>query len=109
LTYSRLETKNGWKIPLELMKFLSLHTTYVLSVLIRGRNITFTKFWILWICTRPTSYLYTISSQNKTSANWWNTCKAYQHLGTFIRPVRHEQKPSQERLWIWRAAVWASS
>jgi len=45
------------------MKFVYLHPTYVLSVLIIGLNITCTKFSILWICTRPTSYLYTLSMQ----------------------------------------------
>ena len=83
--------------------------TYVLPVLIIGLNITCTKFWILWICTRPTSYPYTISTQNMTRAKWWNTSIAYQHLGTFIRPVRHEEKRCQEKLWIWHAADWASS
>jgi len=34
LTYSRTETKNAWKIPLEVMKFVYLHPTYVLFVLI---------------------------------------------------------------------------
>jgi len=34
LTYSRSVTNNAWKIPLEVMKFVYLHPTYVLSVLI---------------------------------------------------------------------------
>ena len=55
LTYSRSETINAWKIPPEVMKLVYLHTTYALSVLIIGLNITCTKFWILWICPRPTS------------------------------------------------------
>jgi len=97
LTYSRSETKNAWKISLEIMKFVYLHTTYVLSVLIIGLNITYTKFWILWICPRPTSYMSTISSQNMTRAKRWNTSIAYERLGTFIRPVRHEEKATQER------------
>jgi len=109
LTYSRSETNNAQKIPLGIMKFLYLHPTYVLSVLIIGINITCTKFCILWICTRSTSYLYTLSIQNMTRAKWWNTCIASQHLGTFIKPVRDEEKPSQERLWIWHAAACASS
>jgi len=46
LTYSRSETNNAWKISLEVMKFVFLHTTYVLFVLIIGLNITYTKFWI---------------------------------------------------------------
>jgi len=59
----------------------------------------------------PSTYILSvpISTQNMTSAKWWNTCKAYQNLGTFIRPVRHEEKPSQERMCIWYAAAWASS
>jgi len=107
-TYSRSETNNAWKIPLEVMKFVYLHPTYVKSVLIIGRNITCTKFSILWICTRPTSYLYTLSTQNMNRAKWWNTCIASQYLGTFIKTVRDEEKPSQEKLWIRHAAAWAS-
>jgi len=91
------------------MKFVYLHPKYVLSVLIIGLNITCTKFWILWICTEPTSYLNPISSQNMIPAKWWNTNISYQRLGTFIRPVRHEEKYSQEKLWIWLAAGRASS
>jgi len=64
LTCSRSETSNAWKIPLEVMKFVYLHPTCVLSVLIIGLNFTCTTFCILWICTRPTSYLYTVSTQN---------------------------------------------
>ena len=109
LTYSRPETSNAWKIPHEVMKFVYLLPTYFLSVLIIGPNITCTKFWILWICTVPTSYLNSISTQNMTRAKWWNTCIVSQHLGTFIKPVRDEEKPSQDRLWIWHAAAWASS
>jgi len=41
-----------------------------------------------------------------TRAKLWNTCKASQYLGTFIKPVRVEEKPSHERLWIWHAAAW---
>jgi len=33
----------AWNIPLELMKFVYLHSTYVLSVLIIGLNITCTN------------------------------------------------------------------
>jgi len=55
---------NAWKIPPEVMKFVYLHPTYVLSLPIIGLSITCRKFWILWICTLPTSYLYTISTQN---------------------------------------------
>jgi len=40
LTYSRSETNNAWKIQLEVMKFVYLHPTYVLSVLVIGLNIT---------------------------------------------------------------------
>jgi len=87
LTYSRSETNNAWIIPLEVMKFVYL-----------GLNITCTKFWISCICTRPTSYLYTISTQKMNCAKWWNTSIAYHYLGTIIRPVRHEEKPSQEKL-----------
>ena len=96
LTYSRSES-NAWKISLEVMKFVYLDTTNVLSVLNIGINITCTKFWILWICPRPTSYLYPISTQNMTRAKRWNTSIAYERLGTFIRPVRHEEKATQER------------
>ena len=109
LTYNRSETNNAWIIPLEVMKFVYLHPTYVLSVLILGLNITCTKFWILCICTRPSSYLYTISTQNMYLAKWWNTSIAFRHLDTLIRRVRHEEKPSQEWVWIWLAAAWASS
>jgi len=94
LTYSRSETINAWKIALEVMKFVYLHSKYVLSFLIIGLNVTCTKIWILWICTGPTSYLNTISSQNMTCAKWWNRSTSYQRLGTFIRPVRHEVKKS---------------
>jgi len=109
LTYSRSESNNAWKISLEEMKFVYLVTTYALSALITGVNISCTKFWILWICTRPTSYLYNISTQNMTRAKWWITSIAYQRLGIFIRPVRHEEKPSQEKLRIRHAAAWTSS
>jgi len=34
-----------------------------------------------------------------TRAKLRNTCIASQHMGTFIKPVRDEEKPSQERLW----------
>jgi len=105
LTYSRSETNNSWIIPLEVLKFVYLHPTYDLSVLILGLKITCTKFWILCICTRPTSYLYAISPQNITRGKWWNTSIAYRHLGTFIRPVRHEEKPSQERLRMSRCSL----
>jgi len=64
MTYSRSETNNAWKIPLEVRKFAFLHRTYFLSVLIIGLNITCTKFWILGICPRPTSYLQTPEFQN---------------------------------------------
>jgi len=106
-SYSRSETNNPWKISLEVMKFVYLHPTYVLSVLIIGLNLTCTKFWILWICTRPTSSLCTISTQNMTRAKWLNTSIAYKHLCTFIRPFRHEERPSLERFLIWHAAAWA--
>jgi len=97
LTYSRSDSKNACKISLEIIKFVYLHTTYVLSVLIRGLNITYTKFWNLWICPRPTSFMNTITSQNMTRAKRWNTSIAYERLGTFIRPVRNEGKATQER------------
>jgi len=90
------------------MKFVYLHPTYVLSVLIIGLKITCTKFLILWIYTGPTSYLNTISTQNMTRAIWWNTSISYQLFGTFIWPVRHEEKTSQEKLRIWLAAGRAS-
>jgi len=109
LKYSRSETNNAWKISLQVMKFVYLHTTYVLSVLIIGLNITCPKFWILWICPRPTSYLYPISSQNMTRAKLWNTSIAYERLSTFIRPVRHQEKASQERIRLWHAAAWGNS
>jgi len=105
LTYSRSETNNALKISLELMKLVYLHTKNVLTVLIIGLNITCTKFWILWICPRPTSYLYPTSTQNMTSAKWWNTSIAYERLGTFIRPYRHEEKSSQEKIRIWRCSL----
>jgi len=44
MTYSRSETNNALKISLEVSKLVYLHTTYVLSVLIIGLNITCTKF-----------------------------------------------------------------
>jgi len=77
LTYRRSETNNALKISPEVMELVYLHRTYVLSVLIIGLNITCTKFWILRICPQPTSYLYPISTQNMTSAKWWNTRIAY--------------------------------
>jgi len=40
LTHSRSETNNAWKIPLEVMKFVYLHPTYILCVPIIGLNIT---------------------------------------------------------------------
>jgi len=44
LTYSRSETNNGWKfVSLQVMKFVYLHSTYFLSVLIVGLNITCTN------------------------------------------------------------------
>jgi len=52
------------------------------------------KILHFWICTRPTSYLYTLSTQNMTRAKLWNTCIASQYLGTFIKPVPDEEKPS---------------
>ena len=78
------------------MKFVYLHPTYVSSVRIIGLNLTCTKLCILWICYRPTSYLYTLSTQNMTRAKWWNTCIASQHLSTFIKEVRDEEKPSRK-------------
>jgi len=63
-TYSPSETSNAWKIPLQVMKLVYLHPTYVLSVLVIGLNLTCTILCILWIRTRPTSYLYTLSTQN---------------------------------------------
>ena len=77
LTYSRSETNNALKISFEVMKLVYLHTTYVLSVLIIGLNITCTKFRIFWICPRPISYLYPMSTENLTSAKWWSTSIAY--------------------------------
>jgi len=44
LKYRRSETNNAWKISLEVMNFVYLHTEYILSVLIKGLNITCTKF-----------------------------------------------------------------
>ena len=109
LTYSRSETKYAWIISLEVMKFVYLHTTYVLSVLIIDLNIICIKFWVLWICPRPTSYLYPISNQNMNRAKWGNKSIAYERLGTLIRPVRHEENASPEKIRIWNAAAWASS
>jgi len=40
LTYCRSETINALKIPLDVMKFVYLNPTYVLSLLIIGLNIT---------------------------------------------------------------------
>jgi len=95
LTHSRLKTNNAWKISLEVKKFVYLQTTYVLSVLIIGLNITCTNFWILWICNQPTSYLYTISTHNMTRTKWWNTSIVYNiwlhslaQLGMKKSPVR---------------------
>jgi len=107
-TYSRSETNNAWKIALEVIKYVYFHPTLVLSAVIIGLNITCTKFWILWICTVPTSYLKTISTQNMTRAKWLNTRISYPRFCTFIRPVRHEEKSSQKKLWIWLAAAWAN-
>jgi len=45
------------------MKFVYLHATYVLSELIIGLNLACTILCILWICTRPTSYLYTLDAR----------------------------------------------
>ena len=80
LTYSRSETNNAWIIPLEVMKFVYLHSTYVLSELTLGLHITCTNFRILCNCTRPSSYLYPITTRNMTLAKWWNTSIAYGHL-----------------------------
>jgi len=44
LSYSRSETNNAWKIPLEVMKSVYLHLKYFLFVLIIGLNLTWTKF-----------------------------------------------------------------
>jgi len=44
LTYSRSDTISALKISLEVMKLVYIHTTYVLSVLVIGLNITYTKF-----------------------------------------------------------------
>jgi len=68
------------KISLEVMKLVYLHTTYVLSLLIIGQNITCTKFRNLWISTRRSFYLYTIWTRHTTRAKWWNTCIESQHL-----------------------------
>ena len=97
LTYSRSETNNALKFSLEVMKLAYLYRTYVLSVLIIGLNITYTNFWILWIYPRPTSFVYLISTQNMNSAKWWNTSIAYERLGTFFRPDRHEERPVRKR------------
>jgi len=43
LTYSRPETSKAWKNSLEVIKFVYLHPTYILSVLIIGLNITCTN------------------------------------------------------------------
>jgi len=43
MTYSRSETNNAWNIPFEVMKFVYLHPTYVLFVLVIGLNITCTN------------------------------------------------------------------
>ena len=94
--YSRSETSNAWKIPLEVMKFVYLNPTKVLSVLIIGLNLSCTILCILWICTQPTSYLYNPSKQDMTRSKWWNTCIASQHLGTFIKTVLDEEKPSRK-------------
>jgi len=108
LTYSRSETNNAWNIPLEVMKFVFISDiSLICSDYMSKHNLQ--KFYILWICTRPTSYLYTLSTQNMTRAKLRNTWIASQDLGTFIKPVRYEEKPSQERLWIRHVAVWASS
>jgi len=59
----------------------------------------------------PSTYILSVNYLNSKQdrAKWWNTSIAYQYLGTFIRPVRHEEQPSQEKWWIWHAAAWASS
>jgi len=46
-TYSRSQTSNARKIPLEKMKFVYLHPTYALSVLVIGLNLTCTILCIL--------------------------------------------------------------
>jgi len=43
LTYSRSETINAWKIKIEVINYVYLHPTYVLSVPIIGLNITCTN------------------------------------------------------------------
>jgi len=84
LKYSRTETNKAWKIPLEVMKAVYLHSIYFISVPIIGLNITCTKFWNLWICIRPTFNLKTIWTRNTTRVKWCNTCIASQYLGSFI-------------------------
>jgi len=93
LTYSRSETNNAWKITLEVMKFFVFTSVIRLICSDYWSKHNLHKFYILWNCTRPTSYLYTLSTQNMTHAKLWNTCIASKHLGTFIKPVRYEKSP----------------
>jgi len=90
LTYSRSEKNNAWNIPLEVMKFVFTSDIRLIFSDYMSKN-NLQKFYILWICTRPTFYLYTLSTQNMTRAKLRNTCIASQHLGTFIKPVRDEE------------------
>ena len=105
LTYSRSETNSALKSSLEVIKLVYFHTTNVLSVLIICLNLTYTKFWILWFCPRPTSYLYPISTHYMTSAKWWNTSIGLERLGTFIRPDRHEKDQSGKDTDITRCSL----
>jgi len=108
-TYSRLETSNAWKITHEVWNFCVFTSDISLTCTGYRSKYNCTKLCILWICTRPTFYVYTLPTQYMNRAKRWNTCIASQHLGTFIKAVRDEEKRSQERLWIWHAAAWASS
>jgi len=53
--------KNASKIRLEVMKFVYLHTTYVLSVLIIGINITHK---ILNFVNLPSTYILSVQFLN---------------------------------------------
>jgi len=76
LTYSRSETNKAWKITLEVMTYFVFTSAIRLICSDYRSKHNLYKFYILWFCTRPTSYLYTLSTQNMTRAKIWNTCIA---------------------------------
>jgi len=87
------------------MKFVYLHPTYVFSVLIIGLNLTCTIICILWICTRPTFYFYTLSKQDRTHAKWWNTCIASQHFVHSLRQFGMKKIPTRKIMDMTRCSL----